>query len=82
MTKTITKFTKPNCPMCNVTKSLYQAEIDEWSELGATITEVDITEQPEVVSQHALSSVPTFLYNDKLYFGVGGYHRLKAELES
>ena len=81
MTKSITKFTKPNCPMCTVTKSLYQGEHEEWAELGATITEVDITENPEAVSQHALSSVPTFLYNDKLYFGVSGYHRLKAELE-
>jgi protein-disulfide isomerase len=67
--------------MCTLTKSLYEGEYEEWRELGAAISEVDITKEPEAVSQYGLNSVPTFLYNDKLYFGVGGYHRLKAELE-
>jgi 2-hydroxychromene-2-carboxylate isomerase len=68
--------------MCTVTKSLYQGERDEWAELGAEIIEVNIAENSEVKDQYGLSSVPTFLYNEKLYFGVAGYHRLKAELEA
>jgi 2-hydroxychromene-2-carboxylate isomerase len=67
--------------MCTVTKSLYQGERDEWAEIGAEIIEVNIADNPEAVAQYGLSSVPTFLYNEQLYYGVAGYHRLKVELE-
>ena len=56
---TIKKFSKPGCRPC-VALANYIGEIDLFNE-GATLENIDITEQPEVIDQYGLTSVPVLV---------------------
>jgi thioredoxin 1 len=56
---TMKKFSKPNCRPCQALAN-YIGEIDLFN-AGATLVNIDITEQPEVIDQYGLTSVPTLV---------------------
>jgi thioredoxin 1 len=56
---TIKKFSKPGCMPCKVLAN-YIGEIDLFG-LGATLENIDITEQPEVIEKYNLNSVPVLV---------------------
>jgi thioredoxin 1 len=56
----IIKFSKPNCRPCQALAN-YLGDIDLFT-AGATLVNVDITEQPEVIDQYGLSSVPVMVF--------------------
>jgi thioredoxin 1 len=56
---TIKKFSKPNCRPCAALAN-YIGDIDLFN-VGATLVNVDITEQPEVIDQYGLTSVPVLV---------------------
>jgi thioredoxin 1 len=56
---TIKKFSKPNCRPCAALAN-YIGDIDLFN-AGATLVNVDITEQPEVIDQYGLTSVPVLV---------------------
>jgi thioredoxin 1 len=56
---TIKKFSKPSCRPCQALAN-YIGEIDLFN-AGATLVNVDITEQPEVIDQYGLTSVPVLV---------------------
>jgi thioredoxin 1 len=57
---TIKKFSKPSCRPCQVLAN-YIGDIDLFN-AGATLVNVDITEQPEVIDQYGLTSVPVLVF--------------------
>jgi thioredoxin 1 len=59
MIVTIKKFSKPSCRPCQVLSN-YIGEIDLFN-AGATLVNIDITEQPEVIDQYGLTSVPVLV---------------------
>jgi thioredoxin 1 len=56
---TVKKFSKPNCRPCAALAN-YLGQIDLFN-AGATLINVDITEQPEVIDQYGLTSVPVLV---------------------
>jgi thioredoxin 1 len=56
---TIKKFSKPDCRPCAALAN-YIGEIDLFN-AGATLINIDITEQPEVINQYGLTSVPVLV---------------------
>jgi thioredoxin 1 len=56
---TIRKFSKPNCRPCAALAN-YIGDIDLFN-AGATLVNIDITEQPEVIDQYGLTSVPVLV---------------------
>jgi thioredoxin 1 len=56
---TMKKFSRPGCRPC-AALSNYIGEIDLFN-AGATLVNVDITEQPEVIEQYGLTSVPVLV---------------------
>jgi thioredoxin 1 len=56
----IKKFSKPNCRPCAALAN-YIVDIDLFN-AGATLVNVDITEQPEVIDQYGLTSVPVLVF--------------------
>jgi thioredoxin 1 len=60
MIVTIKKFSKPGCRPCAALAN-YIADIDLFN-AGATLVNIDITEQPEVIDQYGLTSVPVLLF--------------------
>jgi thioredoxin 1 len=56
---TVKKFSKPGCVPCKVLGN-YLGDIDLFG-LGATLENIDITEQPEVIEKYNLSSVPVLV---------------------
>ena len=56
---TIKKFSKPGCRPC-AALAHYIGEIDLFN-AGATLENIDISEQPEVIDQYGLSSVPVLV---------------------
>jgi thioredoxin 1 len=59
MIVTIKKFSKPNCRPCAALAN-YIGDIDLFN-AGASLVNVDITEQPEVIDQYGLTSVPVLV---------------------
>jgi thioredoxin 1 len=59
MIVTIKKFLKPGCRPC-VALANYIGDIDLFN-AGATLVNIDITEQPEAVDQYGLTSVPVLV---------------------
>jgi thioredoxin 1 len=57
---TIKKFSKPNCRPCQALAN-YFGEIDLFN-AGATLVNIDIEEQPEVIEQYGLTSVPVLIF--------------------
>jgi thioredoxin 1 len=57
---TIKKFSKPGCRPCAALAN-YIGEIDLFN-TGATLVNIDITEQPEVIDQYGLTSVPVLVF--------------------
>jgi thioredoxin 1 len=57
---TIKKFSKPGCRPC-AALSNYIGDIDLFN-AGATLENIDITEQPEVIGQYGLTSVPVLVF--------------------
>lgn len=57
---TIKKFSKANCMPCKVLAN-YLGEIDLFN-AGATLVNIDISEQPEAVDQYGLTSVPVLVF--------------------
>jgi thioredoxin 1 len=57
---TVKKFSKPNCRPCQALAN-YLGEIDLFN-AGATLENIDITEQPEVIDQYGLTSVPVLVF--------------------
>jgi thioredoxin 1 len=57
---TIKKFSKPGCRPCQALAN-YIGDIDLFN-AGATLENIDITEQPEVIDQYGLSSVPVLVF--------------------
>jgi thioredoxin 1 len=56
----IIKFSRPGCVPC-AALSNYFTEIN-LAEHGATLSEIDITKQPEVIDQYGLTSVPVTVF--------------------
>lgn len=56
----VIKVSKPGCVPCKVLAN-YLSEID-FDKHNATLNEIDITEQPELVDLYKLSSVPVLIY--------------------
>jgi thioredoxin 1 len=56
---TIKKFSKPGCRPCAAIAN-YIGDIDLFN-AGATLVNIDITEQPEVIDQYGLTSVPVLV---------------------
>jgi thioredoxin 1 len=56
---TIKKFSRQDCRPCKVLAN-YLGEIDLFG-LGATLENIDIEENPEVIEQYGLSSVPVIV---------------------
>jgi thioredoxin 1 len=59
MIVTIKKFSKPSCRPCAALAN-YIGDIDLFN-AGATLVNIDITEQPEVIDQYGLTSVPVLV---------------------
>jgi thioredoxin 1 len=59
MIVTMKKFSKPGCRPC-AALSNYIGDIDLFN-AGATLVNIDITEQPEVIDQYGLTSVPVLV---------------------
>jgi thioredoxin 1 len=57
---TIKKFSKPGCRPCAALAN-YIGDIDLFN-AGATLENIDITEQPEVIEQYGLTSVPVLVF--------------------
>lgn len=57
---TIRKFSKPNCRPCAALAN-YIGDIDLFN-AGATLVNIDISEQPEVINQYGLTSVPVLIF--------------------
>jgi len=57
---TIKKFSKPGCVPCKVLAN-YIGDLDLFK-AGATLVNVDITEQPEVIDQYGLTGVPVLVF--------------------
>jgi thioredoxin 1 len=57
---TIKKFSKPGCRPCAALAN-YLSDIDLAAH-NATLESIDITEQPEVIDQYGLSSVPVIIF--------------------
>jgi thioredoxin 1 len=57
---TMKKFSKPGCRPC-AALSNYIGDID-LSNAGTTLVNIDITEQPEVIDQYGLTSVPVLVF--------------------
>lgn len=57
---TVKKFSKPGCVPCKALAN-YLGEIDLFG-LGATLENIDITKNPEVIDQYGLSSVPVLAF--------------------
>jgi thioredoxin 1 len=57
---TIKKFSKPGCRPCAALAN-YIGDIDLFN-AGATLENIDITEQPEVIEQYGLTSVPVLIF--------------------
>jgi thioredoxin 1 len=57
---TIKKLSKPGCRPCAALAN-YLGQIDLFN-AGATLINVDITEQPEVIDQYGLTSVPVLVF--------------------
>jgi thioredoxin 1 len=57
---TVKKFSKPGCVPCKVLAN-YIGDIDLFN-AGATLENIDITENPEVIDQYGLSSVPVLVF--------------------
>jgi thioredoxin 1 len=57
---TIKKFSKPGCRPCAALAN-YIGDIDLFN-AGATLENIDITEQPEVIDQYGLTSVPVLVF--------------------
>jgi thioredoxin 1 len=55
----ILKFSKPGCRPCAALAN-YIGDIDLFN-AGATLVNIDITEQPEVIDQYGLTSVPVLI---------------------
>jgi thioredoxin 1 len=60
MIVTMKKFSKPGCRPCAALAN-YIGDIDLFN-AGATLVNIDITEQPEVIDQYGLTSVPVLLF--------------------
>jgi thioredoxin 1 len=56
---TIKKFSKPGCRPCAALAN-YIGDIDLFN-AGTTLVNIDITEQPEVIDQYGLTSVPVLV---------------------
>jgi thioredoxin 1 len=56
---TIKKFSKPDCRPCAALAN-YIGDIDLFN-AGATLVNIDISEQPEVIDQYGLTSVPVLV---------------------
>ncbi|PFP30216.1 hypothetical protein COJ96_05745 [Bacillus sp. AFS073361] len=56
---TIKKFSRQDCRPCKALAN-YLGDIDLFG-LGATLENIDIEEQPEVIDQYGLSSVPVMV---------------------
>ena len=57
---TIKKFSRPGCRPCAALAN-YLGDIDLFT-AGAALVNIDITEQPEVIDQYGLSSVPVLVF--------------------
>jgi thioredoxin 1 len=57
---TIKKFSKPGCRPCAALAN-YLGDIDLFN-AGATLVNIDISEQPEVIDQYGLTSVPVLIF--------------------
>jgi thioredoxin 1 len=57
---TMKKFSKPGCRPCQALSN-YIGDIDLFN-AGATLVNIDISEQPEVIDQYGLSSVPVLIF--------------------
>jgi thioredoxin 1 len=60
MSIVIKKFSKPSCNPCKIL-SVYLTEID-FTEHNATLVEIDIEDQSEVIDQYKLNSVPVLVF--------------------
>jgi thioredoxin 1 len=60
MIVTMKKFSRPGCRPC-VALANYIGEIDLFN-AGATLVNIDISEQPEVIDQYGLTSVPVLVF--------------------
>jgi thioredoxin 1 len=56
---TMKKFSRPGCRPC-AALSNYIGDIDLFN-AGATLVNIDINEQPEVIDQYGLTSVPVLV---------------------
>ena len=57
---TIKKFSRPGCRPCAALAN-YLGDIDLFV-AGATLENIDITEQPEVIDKYNLNSVPVLVF--------------------
>jgi thioredoxin 1 len=57
---TIKKFSRKDCRPCTALAN-YIGDIDLFN-AGATLINIDITEQPEVIDQYGLTSVPVLVF--------------------
>jgi thioredoxin 1 len=57
---TIKKFSKKDCRPCQALAN-YIGDIDLFN-AGATLVNIDINEQPEVIDQYGLTSVPVLVF--------------------
>lgn len=56
----VIKFSRPGCVPCRALSN-YLSDIN-LADLNATLTEIDITEQPDVIDRYQLSSVPVLVF--------------------